>query len=103
MAVSAQDIVDFLLANPDMSDAQIASIMDQYGVSPADVAEATGVSTEFVQAKYEAAVQEPEYTPPSAPEPVAAPAAVEETAAPTYTSYETESGTVYEPVYTPPC
>jgi hypothetical protein len=35
------------------------------------------------------------------PAAVATPAAVEEPAV-TYTSYETESGTVYEPVYTPP-
>ena len=96
MAVSAQDIVDFLLANPDMSDAQIASIMDQFGVSPADVAQATGVSTEAVQARYESAVQEPEYTPPPAPEPEP----VYEPPAPVYTPepvYE-----LPEPVYTPP-
>ena len=42
MAVSAQQIVDFLLANPNMSDADIASAMATYGVSPADMAKATG-------------------------------------------------------------
>jgi trimeric autotransporter adhesin len=48
------------------------------------------------------AVAEPVAATVAAPAAVAEPAAAEETApAVTYTSYETESGTVYEPVYTP--
>jgi len=43
MAVSSQDIVNFLLANPGMSDAQIVSAMEQYGVSPAQMANAVGL------------------------------------------------------------
>ena len=43
MAVSNQDIVNFLLANPGMSDAQIVSAMEQYGVSPAQMAQAVGL------------------------------------------------------------
>jgi hypothetical protein len=43
MAVSSQDIVNFLLANPGMSDAQIVSAMEQYGVSPAQMATAVGI------------------------------------------------------------
>lgn len=44
MAVSNQDIIDFLLANPGMSDADIGAAMAQYGVSPAQMAQATGLS-----------------------------------------------------------
>jgi len=76
-----------------MSDAEIASVMDQFGVSPADVAQATGVSTESVQSRYETAVQEPAYTPPAAPVDIPEPPP-EEVAAPVYTAPE--------PVYTPP-
>jgi hypothetical protein len=44
MAVSTQDIVNFLNSNPGMSDANIASTMVTYGVSPAQMATATGLS-----------------------------------------------------------
>lgn len=44
MAVSTQDIIDFLLANPGMSDADIGSAMATYGVSPEQMAKATGLS-----------------------------------------------------------
>lgn len=44
MAVSNQDIINFLLANPGMSDADIGAAMAQYGVSPAQMAQATGLS-----------------------------------------------------------
>lgn len=44
MAVSNQDIIDFLLANPGMSDADIGAAMAQYGVSPSQMAQATGLS-----------------------------------------------------------
>jgi len=43
MAVTSQQIIDFLLANPGMSDAQIVAAMEQYGVSPAQMAQAVGL------------------------------------------------------------
>jgi hypothetical protein len=51
MAVSSQQIVDFLLANPSMSDADIADAMATYGVSPADMAKATGLDEGQVAAR----------------------------------------------------
>jgi len=86
MAVSAQQIVDFLIANPNMSDAEIASVMNQFGVSPSDVAAATGADEATIQARYEEAapvtslldapVAAPIDEPPAAPvETVAAPPA----------------------------
>ena len=56
MAVSSQDIVNFLLANPGMSDAQIVSAMEQYGVSPAQMASAVGLSEGEVAARVAAVV-----------------------------------------------
>jgi len=35
MAVTNQQIIDFLLTNPGMSDADIVKAMETYGVSPA--------------------------------------------------------------------
>ena len=70
MAVSAQQIVDFLIANPNMSDAEIASVMNQFGVSPADVATATGADEATIQARFEEAaptVTAPVYEAPTAP------------------------------------
>ena len=61
MAVSSQDIVNFLLANPGMSDAQIVSAMEQYGVSPAQMATAVGLD-EGVVASRVAAVIPPNQT-----------------------------------------
>jgi len=43
MAITSAQIVDFLLANPGLSDAQIVSAMEQYGVSPAQMAAAVGL------------------------------------------------------------
>jgi len=43
MAVTSQQIIDFLLANPGMSDSQIVAAMEQYGVSPAQMAQAVGL------------------------------------------------------------
>jgi hypothetical protein len=43
MAVTSEQIVDFLLANPGMSDAQIVGAMEQYGVSPEQMATAVGL------------------------------------------------------------
>ena len=56
MAVSSQDIVNFLLANPGMSDAQIVAAMEQYGVSPAQMASAVGLSEGEVAARVAAVV-----------------------------------------------
>ncbi len=67
MAVSSAQIVEFLLANPNMSDAEIASVMNQFGVSPADVAAATGADEATIQARFEEAaptVAEPVYEAP---------------------------------------
>jgi len=43
MAVTSPQIIDFLLANPGMSDAQIVSAMEKYGVSPEQMATAVGL------------------------------------------------------------
>ena len=51
MAVSSQQIIDFLLANPSMTDADIASAMATYGVSPADMAKAVGIPEGEVAAR----------------------------------------------------
>ena len=56
MAVSSQDIVNFLLANPGMSDAQIVSAMEQYGVSPAQMATAVGLDEGVVASRVAATV-----------------------------------------------
>lgn len=78
MAVSSQDILNFLLANTGMSDSAIAAAMDMYGVTPSMMAEAVGIPTEQVQQRYEAVqpqglfVPEPVYVPQPVytPEPV---------------------------------
>lgn len=51
MAVTSKQIIDFLLANPSMSDADIADAMATYGVSPADMAKATGLNEGAVVAR----------------------------------------------------
>jgi hypothetical protein len=51
MAVSSQDIVNFFINNPGMSDAQIVSAMAQYGVSPAQMATAFAIPVEEVSAR----------------------------------------------------
>ena len=43
MAVTSQQIIDFLTANPGMTDAQIVAAMEQYGISPTQMAEAVGL------------------------------------------------------------
>jgi hypothetical protein len=55
MAVTSEQIIDFLLANPGMSDAQIATAMQEYNVTPAQMAQAVGLPTEVVQERYVAA------------------------------------------------
>jgi len=51
MAYSSTEIVSYLLANPDMTDADIANAMETYGVSPAQMATATGLSEGEVSAR----------------------------------------------------
>jgi hypothetical protein len=87
MAVTNAQIVDFLLANPGMSDADIAAAMSLYGVDPSQVAEATGSDVAAIQKRFDAVaapepVAEPVYEPvaePVAPVAPVAPAAVAET------------------------
>ena len=56
MAVTSAQIVDFLLANPGMTDAQIVSAMEQYGVSPAQMATAVGLDEGAVASRAAATV-----------------------------------------------
>jgi hypothetical protein len=55
MALTAQEVQSFLLANPGLSDAQIASLANQYGVSAQTLSEATGVPVTQVTQRAEAA------------------------------------------------
>ena len=52
--VSATDILNYFLANPSVSDAQVVMAMDQLGVSPLQVANALSVPLSVVQVRYEA-------------------------------------------------
>ena len=79
MAVTAQQIFDFIVANPNISDADLAAVMNAYGVSPQQVAQATGTSEAEAQQRYEAVTAPP---PPPVYEPVYQP--------------------VYQPVYEEP-
>jgi hypothetical protein len=54
MAVTNAQILDFLLANPNMSDADIASAMAQYGISPTQMAAATGIPTNQILSRLDA-------------------------------------------------
>ena len=56
MAVTSEQIVDFLLANPGMSDAEIVTAMETYGVSPAQMAQAVGLDEGAVAARVAATV-----------------------------------------------
>jgi len=56
MAVTSQQIIDFLLANPGMSDAQIVAAMEQYGISPAQMATAVGLQEGEITARVAATV-----------------------------------------------
>lgn len=53
-----EDIRSYLTANPGMSDAQIASAMQQYGVSPLQMAQATNIPVADIQSRYDAAVNQ---------------------------------------------
>ena len=50
-----KNIFDFVNANRGMTDMQLRAEMDKYGISPADVARATGVALGGVQARYDVA------------------------------------------------
>jgi hypothetical protein len=56
MAVTSRQIIDFLLANPGMSDADIVAAMETYKVSPAQMAEAVGLKESQVAARVAATV-----------------------------------------------
>jgi len=51
MAVTSQQIVDFLTANPGMSDADIVAAMEQYGISPKQMAETVGIPEGTIAAR----------------------------------------------------
>jgi len=52
MAISNQQIIDFLTANPNLSDAQIATAMQEYSVTPAQMAQAVGLPVEVIRERY---------------------------------------------------
>jgi hypothetical protein len=56
MAVTNQQIFDFLLANPNISDAELAAVMQEFKVTPQQVAEATGTSVTDAIKRYEAVI-----------------------------------------------
>jgi len=56
MAVTNQQIVEFLLANPGMSDAEIVAAMETYKISPAQMAETVGLPVAAIQEKFDAAL-----------------------------------------------
>jgi hypothetical protein len=56
MAYTSQQIVEFLLKNPDMTDEQIVKAMETYGVSPAQMATAVGLKEGEVAARIGAAI-----------------------------------------------
>lgn len=62
MAVTNDQITAFLAANAGMDDAGIAAAMNQYGVSTAQMAQATGLGQDAVQSRYDAV-----FAPPPAP------------------------------------
>lgn len=61
--LTTTDIKNWLAANPGLSDAQIASAMDQYGVTVDQMAAATGISPQVIQARYTAQAPVISYTP----------------------------------------
>lgn len=69
MAVTNEQIVSFLQSNPGITDAQIAAAMQQYGVTPQQMASATGVPLEQVQSRVQAATQAVAPTTPQQPIP----------------------------------
>jgi len=57
-SVSSQQILDFLTANPNLTDAQIVSAMETYGVSPAQMAAAVGLPEGQVVSRVAAVIPE---------------------------------------------
>jgi hypothetical protein len=58
MAVTNEQILGFLNANPGISDAEIVAAMEAYGVSPAQMAQAVGVTEGEVAARVAATIPE---------------------------------------------
>jgi hypothetical protein len=56
MAFTSQQIVDYLLANPGMTDAQIVAAMETFQISPAQMASAVGLDEGAVAARVGAAI-----------------------------------------------
>ena len=56
MAVTNQQIIDYLLANPNLSDAQIVAAMEQNGISPSQMAAAVGIPEGQISARVAATV-----------------------------------------------
>lgn len=56
MAVTTQEIQAWLASNPTADDRTIAAAMQQHGVTPAQMATATGLSPTEVQRRYDAAI-----------------------------------------------
>ena len=56
MAVTNEQILSFLTANPDLTDSQIVAAMEQYGVSPAQMASAVGIPEGEVASRVAATV-----------------------------------------------
>jgi hypothetical protein len=52
MAVTNQQIIDYLIANPNLSDAQIAATMQEFSVTPKQLAQAVGADPAQIQARY---------------------------------------------------
>jgi len=59
MAVSDADILGWLNANPDASDALIAQTMQEAGVTPDRMAQVTNTDVGAIQARYDAAIAAP--------------------------------------------
>jgi hypothetical protein len=58
MAVTNQQIIDYLLANPNLSDAQIVSAMEQNGISPSQMASAVNIPEGDVISRVAATIPE---------------------------------------------
>ena len=56
MAVSNEQIVSFLTSNPDLTDSQIVTAMETYGVSPAQMASAVGLDEGAVASRVAATI-----------------------------------------------
>ena len=93
MAISDKDIFDWFLLNPGADDATIAATMDQFKLSPEDIARATGTDLASAQSRYEAV------TPPA---PVYTPAAPTPVYEPDYSAQQFAPDVYETPVYTPP-